>query len=105
MSRPNNWEDESYNNIKEDNRPYMDPYLKNMIEKAFNTFNNLKKGQTEVYFTGFWAADVMRCYPGRQSNKIFAKMQIALNRSDLQFFQKKLVGKYSDGFEYIVRKV
>ena len=31
--RPNNWENESYNNIKEDNRPYMDPYVKNLIEK------------------------------------------------------------------------
>ena len=41
MARPNNWEDESYNNIKEDNRPYMDPYLKDMIEKAFKIFDTL----------------------------------------------------------------
>ena len=35
MTRPNNWMDESYMNIKEDNRPYMDPYLKDMINKIF----------------------------------------------------------------------
>ena len=35
MTRPNNWMDESYMNIKEDNRPYMDPYLKDMINKSF----------------------------------------------------------------------
>ena len=35
--RPSNWEQESYNNIKEDNRPYMDPFLKDMIEKAVKT--------------------------------------------------------------------
>jgi|TARA_X000001036_G_scaffold276264_1_gene256539 hypothetical protein len=102
MARPNNWEDESYNNIKEDNRPYMDPYLKDMIEKAFKIFDTLQKGKAKVYFTGFWAADVMRCFPGRQSNKIFKKMQVALNRSDLQFFQKKL--EYVEGFEYIVKR-
>ena len=38
MTRPNNWMDESYMNIKEDNRPYMDPYLKDMINKFFITF-------------------------------------------------------------------
>ena len=29
-------------------------------------------------------------------------MQVALNRSDLQFFQKKL--EYVEGFEYIVKR-
>ena len=38
MTRPNNWMDESYMNIKEDNRPYMDPYLKDMINKSFIIF-------------------------------------------------------------------
>ena len=100
--RPNNREDESYNNIKEDNTPYMDPYLKNMIEKAFKIFDTLRQGQQKVYFTGFWQPDVMRCFPGRQSKKIFKKMQTALNRPELQFFQKKLDGV--DGYEYIVRR-
>ena len=48
--RPNNWENESYNNIKEDNRPYMDPYVKNLIEKSFITIERLRSGQRKVYF-------------------------------------------------------
>ena len=54
MTRPNNWMEESYMNIKEDNRPYMDPYLKDMINKSFVIFERLKRGQKKVYFTGNW---------------------------------------------------
>ena len=62
--RPNNWENESYNNIKEDNRPYMDPYVKNLIEKSFLTIERLRRGQRKTYFTGNWQKDVMSCFPG-----------------------------------------
>ena len=39
----NNWMDESYMNIKEDNRAYMDPYLKDMINKSFVIFERLQE--------------------------------------------------------------
>ena len=100
--RPNNWENESYNNIKEDNRPYMDPYVKNLIEKSFITIERLRSGQRKVYFTGNWQNDVLSCFPGRQSNKIFKKMRVLLDRADLHFAQKKLDNL--DGYEYIVMR-
>ena len=45
MPRPNDWMNESYMNIKEDNRPYMDPYLKDMINKSFVIFERMKRGR------------------------------------------------------------
>ncbi len=84
MTRPNNWMDESYMNIKEDNRPYMDPYLKDMINKSFVIFERLQRGQKKVYFTGNWQKDVMSCFP------------------DFSFTQRKL--ENLDGYEYIVHR-
>ena len=63
MPRPNDWMNESYMNIKEDNRPYMDPYLKDMINKSFIIFERMKRGQRKVYFTGNWQKDVCSCFP------------------------------------------
>ena len=100
--RPNNWENESYNNIKEDNRPYMDPYVKNLIEKSFLTIERLRRGQRKTYYTSNWQKDVMSCFPGRQSAKIFKKMRVFLDREDLVFAQKKLTNL--DGYEYIVMR-
>ena len=98
--RPNNWEDKSYNNIKEDNRPYMDPFLKKMIEQAFLTFERMRRGERKIYFTGNWQKDVMSCFPGRQSNKIFKKMRLFLDNRNYIFTQKKL--ENVEGYEYIV---
>ena len=102
MTRPNNWMAESYMNIKEDNRPYMDPYLKDMINKSFVIFERLKRGQKKVYFTGNWQKDVMSCFPGRQSAKIFKKMRTYLDDDNFSFTQKKL--EKLDGYEYIVHR-
>ena len=46
MPRPNDWMNESYMNIK-DNRPYMDPYLKDMIKKSFIIFERIEKEAEE----------------------------------------------------------
>ena len=56
--RPNNWENESYNNIKEDNRPYMDPYGRMMMdEEEFmiggNDFGNEKKVPHFGFYNNF----------------------------------------------------
>ena len=54
MPRPNDWMNESYMNIKEDNRPYMDPYLKDMINKSFIIFERMKRarGKFTLQVTG-----------------------------------------------------
>ena len=99
--RPNNWEDQSYNNVKEDNRPYMDDFLKKTIEQAFITFERMRRGERKVYFTGNWQKDVLACFPGRQSNKVFKKMSVFLdNNKEYCFTQKKL--ENIEGYEYIV---
>ncbi len=102
MPRPNDWMNESYMNIKEDNRPYMDPYLKDMIKKSFIIFERMKRGQRKVYFTGNWQKDVCSCFPGRQSDKIFKKMRVYLDNKDYSFTQRKLDNL--DGYEYIVHR-
>jgi len=69
---------------------------------TFLTIERLRRGQRKTYFTGNWQKDVMSCFPGRQSAKIFKKMRVFLDREDLVFAQKKLTNL--DGYEYIVMR-
>ena len=37
-------------NIKEDNRPYIDPYLKDMINKSFVIFDDYKEVEESLLY-------------------------------------------------------
>ena len=76
-------------------------FLKKTIEQAFITFERMRRGERKVYFTGNWQKDVLACFPGRQSNKVFKKMRVFLdNNKEYCFTQKKL--ENIEGYEYIV---
>ena len=60
----------------------------------------MRRGERKIYFTGNWQKDVMSCFPGRQSNKIFKKMRLFLDNRNYIFTQKKL--ENVEGYEYIV---
>ena len=69
----------------------LDHYLKSVISGVPKKLDHFLSGNENkmTYYTGNWSTDVANNFTEKQSEKIFKNMSKYIDRTDLQFFQKK----------------